>query len=414
MKRQTLHPKPTFFATLLIILCLIGFTIPNSFGASKRIAVLYFNDYSQFDSPTGCGCIPGIIGEIFSGKGRLWDLETGFTHLLNRKLKTTGVYDPIPQDEILVAMGSLGFSRKNLRKDAEVRKLLAEQLKADTLVVGSVRKFSQERARANASQSLRGERNRQGVGATFLTGVQVLGYNYTARIKLEMQFYGASGKEVAAPQVAASRKHRLGGAQIAAFQAIATEQGTELSYGQSPRAERKFRPIVRPGEVSSIAFGAPQYDQTLLGMVTDDVLLQVVKKLRLHVGPAFDLPSEVAAREKKNRESRGQLRSSSGPITGTIIHVDAEDQKNAYINIGSAMGVQVQQRFVVYARGEPLTDPDTGDVIDYLLVKVGKVEVAEVRNDRVSRVNIIEGFGEVEKGHRVRESTTTVSKADGN
>jgi hypothetical protein len=108
------------------------------------------------------------------------------------------------------------------------------------------------------------------------------------------------------------------------------------------------------------------------------------------------------------------LRSSSGPITGTIIHVDAEDQKNAYINIGSAMGVQVRQRFVVYARGEPLTDPDTGDVIDYLLVKVGKVEVAEVRNDRVSRVNIIEGFGEVEKGHRVRESTTTVSKADGN
>ena len=410
MKRQTFHPKPTFFATPLIILCLIGFTLPNSFGASKRIAVLYFKDYSQFDSPTGCGCIPGVIGEIFSGKKRLWNLEAGFTGLLNRRLKATEVYEPIPQDEILDAMRHLGFSRKDVRKNAEVRKTLAEQLKAETLVVGSVRKFGQERARANASRSLQQGSRQGGLASSYLTGVQVLGYVYTARIKLEMQFYGASGKEVATPEVSASRRHQLGGAQIAAFQVIATEEGTELNFGQSPRAERKFRPIVRPGEVSSIAFGTPQYDQTLLGMVTDDVLLKVVKKLRLHVGPAFILPSEVAALEKRNNGARGELKSSSGPITGTIIHIDAKDQKNAYINVGSAMGVQVQQQLIVYAKGEPLTDPDTGDVIDYLPVKVGKIEVAEVRNDRVSRVNIIEGFGEVKIGHRVRGSTVALPK----
>ena len=409
VKRQPFHPNPIFFVTAVLILCLIGFAIPNSFGASKRIAVLYFNDYSQFDSPTGCGCIPGVIGEIFSGKKRLWDLEAGFTGLLNRKLETTGVYEPISQDQIRDAMKSLEFSRKDVRKNAEVRKNLAERLNAETLVVGNVRKFGQERARANASRSLQQGSSQRGLTASYLTGVQVLGYVYSARVKLEMQFYGASGKEVAAPEVSASRKHQLGGAQVAAFQAIATEEGTELNFGQSPRAERKFRPIVRPGEVSSIAFGTPEYDQTLLGMVTDDVLLQVVKRLRRHVGPNFILPSEVAEREKRNRESRGVLRSSSGPITGTIIHVDAEDQKNAYINVGSAMGVQVQQQLVVYAKGEPLTDPDTGEVIDYIPVKVGKIEVAEVRNDRVSRVNIIEGFGEVKKGDKVRESVGTLS-----
>ena len=405
MKRKTLHPSSTYFATLLVILCLVGFTIPNSFGASKRIAVLHFNDYSQFDSPTGCGCIPGVIGEIFSGKKRLWDLEAGFTNLLNRKLGTTGVYQPISQAEIREAMRSLKFSRKDLRKRAEARKLLAEHLRADALVVGSVRKFGQERARANASRSLQQGSRQGGLTGSYVTGAQLVGYVYTARIKLEMQFYGASGKEVAAPEVAASRRHRLGGMQFAALQAIATEEGTELNFGQSPRAEKKFRPIVRPGEVSAIAFGTPQYDQTLLGIVTDDVLLKAVKKLRQHVGPDFVLPSEVAAMKKKEKEARGELEPSSGPITGTIIHVDAEDQKNAYINVGSAMGVKVQQRLIVYAKGEPLTDPDTGDVIDYLPVKVGKVEVAEVRNDRVSRVNIIEGFGDVKKGHKVREST---------
>ena len=404
MKKQTLHLNPAFFVAPLIVLLALGFSISNGFGASKRIAVLHFNDYSQFDSPTGCGCIPGIIGEIFSGKKRLWDLEAGFTSLLNRKLKTTGVYEPVSQGEILEAMKHLKLSRKDLKKRAESRKLLAEQLGAETLVVGSVRKFGQERARANASRSLQQGSRQGGLSSSYMTGVQVLGYNYTARIKLEMQFYGASGKEVAAPEVASNKRHQLGGAQIAAFQAIATEQGTELNFGQSPRAERKFRPIVRPGEVSAIAFGTPQYDQTLLGMVTDDVLLKVVKKLRQHVGPDFTLPSEVAAQEQEKKRRLSGLHASSGPITGTIIHVDAEDQKNAYINVGSAMGVKVQQRLTVYAKGEPLTDPDTGDVLDFVPVKVGQVEVAEVRNDRVSRVNIIEGVGEVKRGHKVRYS----------
>ena len=154
-----------------------------------------------------------------------------------------------------------------------------------------------------------------------------MGYVYTAYVKLEMEFYGASGKQVAAPEVSASKKHQLGGAQVAAFRAIATEEGTELNFGQSPRAERKFRPIVRPGEVSSIDFGTPEYDQTLLGMVTDDVLLQVVIKLRDHVGPDFTLPSEIAAQKQEEERRRSALRASSGPITGTIIHVDAENQK---------------------------------------------------------------------------------------
>lgn len=409
MNRRPFHPKTIFFATALLTLCIMGFAIPRSFGASKRIAVLYFNDYSQFDSPTGCGCIPGVIGEIFSGKKRLWDLKAGFTELLNRKLDTTGVYEPIMQDEILDAMKSLEVSRKDVRKKAGVRKSLAERLQAEVLVVGNIRKFGQERARANASQSLRGQQSTQGLGASFLAGVQVLGYVYTARIKLEMQFYGASGREVAAPQLSAMRKHQLGGAKFAQFEAIATEEGTELNYGLSPRAKRKVRPIVRPGEVSSIAFGTPEYDQTLLGMATDDVLLKVIKRLRKNVGPDFMLPTEIAEQERKIRESRAALRPSSGPITGTLIHVDPGDQKEAYINVGSAKGIQVRQRLVVYTKGEPLKDPDTGEVLDFILKKVGKVEVEDVQSDRVSRVNIIEGFGEVKKGDKVRAVADTLS-----
>jgi len=56
-----------------------------------------------------------------------------------------------------------------------------------------------------------------------------------------------------------------------------------------------------------------------------------------------------------------------------------------------------------------LKDPDTGELLDFIPVKVGKVEVSDVQSDRVSRVNIIEGFGEVKKGDKVREISDTLS-----
>lgn len=399
-------------AMMLSFLCLMLLHPPESFATSKRIAVLYFDDHSQFDSPTGCGCIPSVIGKIFSGKGRLWELKSGFRELLNRKLDATGVYESIPQDEILNAMASLQLSRKDIRKDIEKRRLLAKQLSADALVAGDVRKFGQERARANASRSLQEGSSHRGGGTTsFVTGLQVLGYVYTARIKLEMQFYGLSGKVVATPTLSASKRHQLGGAQIAAFRATVTEEGTELNFGQSPRAKEKFRPIVRPARLSSIRFGSPEYNQTLFGIVTDDLMLQIVKKLRMHIGPDFTLPSETAQNVKR---SQTQSIPSSIPITGTVIHVDTEKQDNSYINLGSAAGVKAQQQFDVYAKGEPLTDPDTGEVLDYIPVKVGRIEIVEVRSDRVSRVKIIDGLGEIKRGNKVRKiqtmKTQTVDK----
>ena len=38
--------------------------------AGKRIAVLYFENHTQFDSSTGCGCVPGFIAKIFGTKKR--------------------------------------------------------------------------------------------------------------------------------------------------------------------------------------------------------------------------------------------------------------------------------------------------------------------------------------------------------
>ena len=108
-----------FCAHLLLVgfsLCfVIGPVALSDATTKKRIAVIYFEDHSRFDSATGCGCVPGFIGSIFGTKKR-WDLGAGFPKMLNRKLVETTVYEPVSEDELLDAMGFMELSRPILRK----------------------------------------------------------------------------------------------------------------------------------------------------------------------------------------------------------------------------------------------------------------------------------------------------------
>ena len=61
--------------------CVIGPVAVSAATTKKRIAVIYFEDHSRFDSPTGCGCVPGFIGNMFGTKKR-WDLGAGFPKCL--------------------------------------------------------------------------------------------------------------------------------------------------------------------------------------------------------------------------------------------------------------------------------------------------------------------------------------------
>ena len=128
------------FSYLLVIgfsLCfVIGPVAVSDATTKKRIAVLYFEDHSRFDSPTGCGCIPSFIGNLISKKKR-WDLEAGFAKMLNRKLVETNMYEPVSKDELLDAMALMTLSRHGLKKlNQEQRATLAKHLNADVIVGG--------------------------------------------------------------------------------------------------------------------------------------------------------------------------------------------------------------------------------------------------------------------------------------
>ena len=370
------------------------------------MAILSFEDHSRFDSPTGCGCIPtgGLIGKIFGGTKRRtdWDLSSGFRILLNRKLAETGVYEPLTQDEIMDGMAKLRISRRSIMSNAESRDKLLKELNAEVIIIGDVRKFNQERVRANASRSLiEGSsgstgRNMHNMPLGYMTGYQMVGYVYSATVNLNADFFGASGEKIATRKVSARKRHQLGGAKIAAFQAVTTEQGSEFRLGQSPKSEekKKLRPIVDPALLRKIGFGSPTFNRTLFGLATDEALDKIVLALREVIGP------ELVA-DNLNSASKNSQKPVNREIIGKIIYADPDNPDQCYINIGSAQSVTVQQKLVV-STAEPLVDPDTNEVLGYLSKKIGMIEVTEIQTDRLSKVRIIEGFGKIKKGDEVK------------
>ena len=397
-----------FYAHLLLVgfsLCfIIGLTAVSDATTKKRIAVLYFEDHSRFDSPTGCGCIPSFIGNLVSTKKR-WDLEAGFAKMLNRKLVETNVYEPVSKDELLDAMASMTLSRQTLRKmDQEQRATLAKHLNADVIVMGDIRTFNQERLRTNASRTLReGGRQSQRGTASYLAPVILRGSLHRATIKLNMKFFNSSGSVVAEPRIAASRDHSYAGTKFASLEASVTEEGTNLTFGQTPDTRRKNpRPIVKPTELNEIQFASAEYDRTLFGVVTHEALIKVVLALRDSVGPNFITPWESKTDAVKKAQQASE-KVADGLIKGKIQYVDNEDLDKIYINIGSNRGIAINQEFAVYTRGKPVRDLDTGEILTYLEKQVAIVAVAEILNDKISVFRAVKMTEPLKIGDVVRE-----------
>ena len=403
-----------FFSYLL----LVGFSLGLIFGgvgvseatSKKRIAVLYFEDSSRFDSPTGCGCVPGFIGAIFSTKKR-WDLEAGFAKMLNRKLVETNVYEPVPADELLDAMALMTLSRHNLKKlDQSERATLAKHLNADVIVIGDIRYFNQERLRTNASRTLRegGRQAPQGTSTTSYTApVIVRGSLHRVMIKLNMKFYNASGETVAEPRIAATRDHSYAGTRFASLEASVTEEGTNLTFGQTSEKQRRNpRPIVKPTELNEIQFASAEYDRTLFGIVTNESLVKVVWALRDNVGPNFITPWEPKPATAENGTQTAAA--SDGPVKGKVQYVDNENLDKIYVNIGSDRGIAINQEFAVFTKGRPIRDIDTGEILTYVPKPIGTLAVSEILTGKVSVFRVVEIAEPLKIGDVVSEVTPEV------
>ncbi len=70
------------------------------------------------------------------------------------------------------------------------------------------------------------------------------------------------------------------------------------------------------------------------------------------------------------------------------------------LNLGDGSGVQRGQRFALFAIGEVMTDPDTGEALGREEVLLGEAEIIHI-NPRTSQARLLEDNG-VERGHVAR------------
>lgn len=95
---------------------------------------------------------------------------------------------------------------------------------------------------------------------------------------------------------------------------------------------------------------------------------------------------------RKLIDKSGGLSGSGGTrpaLSGKISKVDGD---LVYLNMGKNKGVTVGQTFTVYALGEEIIDPDSGESLGAEETEVGKVEVIEVKA-KYSKARVTSGSG---------------------
>jgi hypothetical protein len=380
-------------ATGLIFIILFTLTIispASSETGSRRVAVLYFDDHSRFDSPTGCGCIPNPVGRLFGsgGKHTKWNLKTGFRDLLNEKLLESQVYEPIQPDDLAIAFAELEIKKSDLKYEAK-RAALADKLNLDAMLIGDIRKFNQERVRGSASRTIRdGSQNVGGVG-----GIQASGYYYRASAHLNLRIYDATGKEIAVSEINESATYELGGVKAAPFTAVASTTGTKVKIGTAKVTEaQQPDPIVHFDKLDKIEFGSLEFRKTLFWTATEKALNEVIHKLRQRIGPEL-LPEEEVV----------QASQPDAAVTskGMIASVK-DDPPQVYINLGSKHSIKVGDKLIVYTQGKEITDPETGALLGYEDNKVGLIEIIDVMSPTLSKAKILEGAGNIKRGDAVK------------
>jgi curli biogenesis system outer membrane secretion channel CsgG len=83
-------------------------------------------------------------------------------------------------------------------------------------------------------------------------------------------------------------------------------------------------------------------------------------------------------------------KSDASGLAGKIARVDGG---TLYLNVGSEAGVKEGDEFNVFRMGEPIKDPDSGEVLGQNETKVGRLKVDKIMGPRLATARAVSGSG---------------------
>ena len=131
--------------------------------------------------------------------------------------------------------------------------------------------------------------------------------------------------------------------------------------------------------LGEIEWGSEEFHGTLVGQAVGESLQKLATELSKAINPP------------------------PGFATSTPIIIDIVSVEEAYINVGSADGVENGDKFGVWDKGRELRDPQTDLYLGHSLPRrVGVVQVSQILTEHLSIVSILEGADAMEREFEVR------------
>ena len=290
-------PVPRPVELFLLVLLLYPVCSPAA-GRGERVLVVPFEDQSDFRGT--------------------WDLRQGMPRLLAELLRGSGAFEVLPFDTLAAspAGGEDGASRQDRELAA------AREAGADLVLGGDVRRFAIKRFN---------------VGSPLVGGYTSYRVAVEVEARLRRVLTGArDGDEI--------RGRSEGDDQDLGLTLLGKPTQTEAAL------ER----------LNEVAFGAPEFRDTIVGSATLDALGQIA--------------GELAARA-----------SASTPVEGKVLSLESG---GGFVNLGLADHVEAGRRLAVHSRRDTQ--------------RVGTVQIVEVLAAHLSRFRALEGGETIGEGDLLR------------
>ena len=169
--------------------------------------------------------------------------------------------------------------------------------------------------------------------------------------------------------------------------------GITLFGKQTERTNQYF-------SLDELYFGGDQFNKTIIGEAmlkcAEDLSSKLEKAVPLLKTKTTIISTTIAVDSTK---SDSLVHLTRRVVRGEIVLVDSDE---VFINIGSDEGVKVGDVLGVFGEGVPVRDPKTNEIIGTADLRIGEVQVIEVRGAHFSMATILKGKGTIRPRSKVR------------
>lgn len=299
---------------------------------------------SQPEIPV-CAFLPFKNKSGFESKN--WDIVNDIPNVLADSLFKSGKYQIVEQREINEYLRENKI-RSYQYENLNVLNQITTALKIDYLIMGQINQFGLSRVNVGS----------------FLVG----GYeSYQAEIEVNFFVYNHLDSTRTENYISASEIKRR-------------DLGLKL-IGKPSEHYVNFE------ELDKLEFNSPEFKRTIVGEALKELTGDFVYKFT-------ELFSVASIKEHNSSSSISEAYSEA-----TIVFMRNDE---IYLNVGTQDKINVGEILNVYTKGEPISDPNSNQILGYADKLIGKIKILIVKDNHLSIAKILEQYEPIKVKDKVR------------